>query len=650
MLVLVAAAVLIAIGTAQGHAAVHRLASDQLNQIHERIDQHIETLVGLPARLNQTNIALIRSGVFDPAEPRAWGPVLIEQFRAFQALSAITWGGEDAQCTWVARYSGEDEFLYYAIKDHLTGDQIVEYRVAADGSVADQPSGAFPFDPRTRPWYLAPKNAGRASWSEPFVWVGGGGDDRPTLGIAYGSPYHDDQGQLIGIMDADLSLQDISRYLAGIAIARTGRAYIVDHEGLMLAASTGAPMVDAEGARLHATDSDADWIAASARRLAGAFDAEAGASEDFQTIITIDGVRQWLRASPFVHESGLHWVIVTLVPESDFMSEIAAGRRRSAWFTAGAILGTIGLGFMLASLLVRPTLRLSQHVRRLGEGNLESRIDLPYTRELTRLSDDINQMAGDLRDRMELRRSLAMAMEVQQGLLPSQTPVIDGLDITGYSTYCDETGGDYCDYLDVADVSDSTAAFVVGDVTGHGIAAALLMATARGILRSRCTERGTLGSLLDHLNDLLVEVTGGTRFMTMVIVTIDAQHGDLRLSSAGHDPPFIYNPEKDEFIELTAGGLPLGVVAGERYPEASCGPLPIGSVVLVSTDGVWEAQNSEQQQFGKDRVREIIRANAGRTSGEITQALYDAVQEFCGDARQLDDITFVVVKRTQASA
>jgi phosphoserine phosphatase RsbU/P len=337
-------------------------------------------------------------------------------------------------------------------------------------------------------------------------------------------------------------------------------------------------------------------------------------------------------------------VIVTLVPESDFTAEIAAGRRRSTWFALGAVLGTIGLGVLLASAAVRPILELSRHVRGIGEGQLEGAIHLPYARELVRLSEDINRMTADLRDRMALRRSLAMAMEVQQSLLPSEVPKIEGLDIAGHSTYCDETGGDYYDYLDIADLSSDTAALVVGDVVGHGIAAAMLMATARGILRSRCVDGGSLDAMLEHLNTLLVDVTGGERFMTMVLVTIDSPHSILRVASAGHDPPFIYDPVKDEFIELDVGGLPLGIMEDEEYREATCGPLAPGTIILASTDGVWEAQNEEGEDFGKDRVREIVRRNAVRDASGIAEALREEVRRFCGEAKQIDDITFVVAK------
>ena len=648
--VLLAAGVLITIATIQGRAAVGRLASQQLAQIHDQIRQHVEALVSLPARVDQANIALIESGRFDPAEPRGWGLVLVEQFRAFEALSAITWGGEDGQCTWVARYAGDDEHLYYAVKDDQTGAEIVEHHVDLEGRIAPEPAGSFAFDPRSRPWYVAPKQAGRPAWSEPFLWVGGSDEEHTTLGIAYGWPWYDDAGALVGVMDADLSLQDISRYLSGLRIGRTGRAYLVDHEGLMLASSTSAALADAAGARLHAGASDEGWIQASARHLAATYGSLRSVGVDHEEIIEIGGVREWLRASPFTHDTGLNWVIVTLVPETDFMAEITAGRRRSAWFTAGVTVGTLGLGVVLAMLLVRPMIALSHHVRRLGEGDLDREVDLPYARELVDLSSDINQMAADLRDRMALRRSLALAMEVQQNLLPSDTPHVAGLDIAGHSTYCDETGGDYYDYLDIEQLSDNAAALVVGDVMGHGIAAAMLMATARGILRSRCTESGSLGELLGHLNDLLVEVTGGKRFMTMVLVTIDAERGELRMSSAGHDPPFIYDPARDTFIELDSGGLPLGIVRDQEYPEETYRPLPPGTVVMASTDGVWEAQNESHEEFGKDRIREILRKNAHRSSNEIALAIRDGVQAFCGEAKQLDDITLVVARCVESPA
>ena len=162
----------------------------------------------------------------------------------------------------------------------------------------------------------------------------------------------------------------------------------------------------------------------------------------------------------------------------------------------------MALGLVLAYIGIRALLNLVSHVRQIGKGDLEHELHLNYSPKFTRLSDEINAMTAGLRDRMRLRHSLALAMEVQQSLLPSDNPNIDGLDIAGHSAYCDETGGDYYDFLDITGLSDTTAAIAVGDVVGHGVAAAMLMATARGVLRSQCQEPGNLSDFLKNMNNL----------------------------------------------------------------------------------------------------------------------------------------------------
>ena len=235
-------------------------------------------------------------------------------------------------------------------------------------------------------------------------------------------------------------------------------------------------------------------------------------------------------------------------------------------------------------------------------------------------------------------------MEVQQNLLPSTTPEVEGLDIAGHSIYCDETGGDYYDFLDVSGLSRTTAAIALGDVTGHGVAAAMLMATARGILRSRCMEPGSLANLLTHMNALLVKDTTGGRFMTMFLMTLDAERGEMRWASAGHDPPFIYEPETGRFIEPTDGGVPLGIVVGTVYEEYSFPEVRTGHIFLAATDGVWETFNETKEAFGKDRVRDLVRTNAALSAEAISEELRKQLNRFRGESSQDDDITFVIVK------
>ncbi|MGD9301561.1 MAG: PP2C family protein-serine/threonine phosphatase, partial [Desulfobacterales bacterium] len=291
-----------------------------------------------------------------------------------------------------------------------------------------------------------------------------------------------------------------------------------------------------------------------------------------------------------------------------------------------------------------PMLDLIAYFNRIGRGQLDHEIKLEYSTEFVDLSKKINAVTADLRDRMRLRHSLVLAQEVQQNLLPSGTPNIAGLDIAGHATYCDETGGDYYDFLKMAGQPDTTAGIVVGDVVGHGVAAALLMATARGIVRSRCRIPGSLADLLTHLNNQLVKDTDGDRFMTMLLMAVDAERREMRWASAGHDAPFVYDPHEGRFHEFNGSNLSLGVVKGVKYEEQVFTAVKPGQIYLASTDGLWEAFNKSQEMFGKDRIRDLIRRFANLSAKEICDRLNAELLNFLGDTNSEDDITFVIVK------
>jgi sigma-B regulation protein RsbU (phosphoserine phosphatase) len=241
-------------------------------------------------------------------------------------------------------------------------------------------------------------------------------------------------------------------------------------------------------------------------------------------------------------------------------------------------------------------------------------------------------------------------MQVQQQLLPRNPPKLRGLDIAGHSTYCDETGGDYYDFLIVDEASPDKVMVALGDVMGHGVAAALVMSAARAVLRDRAVTEGSLALLMVRLNSMLAADLEGGRFMTMHLAVIDARTGVYRFASAGHDPALTYDPSTDSFDERDEGGLPLGILASGTYEEHSFGPLRAGQVIVVGTDGVWEMPNAEGEQFGKERLREVIRGAAAGTAAEIVDAIVESLARFRGDRRLVDDVTLVVMKPQPVAA
>jgi sigma-B regulation protein RsbU (phosphoserine phosphatase) len=188
--------------------------------------------------------------------------------------------------------------------------------------------------------------------------------------------------------------------------------------------------------------------------------------------------------------------------------------------------------------------------------------------ELGDLGDGINEMTEGLIERDRMRQSLNLAKEVQQALLPRTDPQISGLEIASTSVYCDETGGDYFDYLASDGPNSGKISVVVVDVSGHGVPSALLMATARAFLRQRSDLPGSISRIVSDVNRQLardVEESGG--FMTLFYLVLNAKKHRLSWVRAGHDPAILYDPVADAFEELHGAGVALGV---QPVPKKSC--------------------------------------------------------------------------------
>jgi len=642
--VLLVAVVLSTISYVQSHATARDLTRRHLEQIHQRIDAHVDRLLAAPGQINAINRSLIEQGKLPLDDLPAWRETITAQLRAEPILSSVAFGDSEGRATWICRYVGDEKHIYYAINPAGDATTMSEYRVDGEGNLPAEPTSRFTYDGRTRPWYRAPAEAGRAAWCEPFLFVGGADAEAVTLGISYGEPLYDGDGELRGIIDADLSLNDISHYLEQLRIGTSGHVYIVDHRGLIIGSSMSAALADEQGQRVAVGGSDHPWVRSSAAQLSRAIDSFAELEQTHVRTIDIDGQPTLLMASPYEHATGISWVIVTLIPESDFLTGVYAARRRSLVIAVIASALTLVVGLVASRLMVRPMMRLTEHCRKIGEGELDREIELTESPELVRLSNEINEMSAGLRDRMRMRHSLAVAMDVQQALLPDGSPQVEGLDISGHSTYCDETGGDYYDFLDITGLGERSVCVALGDVMGHGVAAAMLMATARGILRSHSQEPRSLADLLGHMNSLLVSDTGGERFMTMLLATLDAEQRVLRWASAGHEPPFYYDPASGEYQELDGAGLPLGIVAEEVYDEHEFANIRSGQIFFMATDGVWEMQGRDGKQFGKQRIRELIEKHHAESAEAISERIHDALYTFRGDNSQDDDVTFVIVR------
>jgi sigma-B regulation protein RsbU (phosphoserine phosphatase) len=319
--------------------------------------------------------------------------------------------------------------------------------------------------------------------------------------------------------------------------------------------------------------------------------------------------------------------------------------RKAIYINAAVFLGIgIYLTGLVSKNLTIPFTEIIQALRWVRNGRFDKKIRVTTNDEIGYTGDVINEMTEGLKERERLQHSLDIAMEVQQNLLPGQDPEIEGLDIAGTSIYCEETGGDYYDYLMTGENGQKKVCVVVGDVADHGIPSALLMTTARAFLRQRTSRSGELDQVVADVNlQLTRDVEDSGRFMTLFICEVDRDNQVIQWVNAGHDPAMIFDRESGEFEELTGNALPLGVSEMTTYQKFDKKIKP-DQIIMMGTDGIWEAQSPQGEMFGKERFKDIIRNNAGRPAKEIIQAVIKEVDRFCHPLEKADDVTLVVTK------
>ena len=309
------------------------------------------------------------------------------------------------------------------------------------------------------------------------------------------------------------------------------------------------------------------------------------------------------------------------------------------------------LNVLSGQSIIQPVTDMMVLVRRVRKGYFRQKVRVVSNDELGVLGDGFNEMTEGLIERDQIRQLLYLAEEVQQTLLPRENPKVDGLDIAATIVYCDETGGDYYDYLDTGKTYPGNFTVAIGDVSGHGIPSALMMATARAFLRQRSVLPGTPADIVSDVNKQITRdfaESGG--FMTLFYLSIDPVNRNLCWVRAGHDPAIFYDPETDRFDELRGAGLVLGVDAGRRYEQFQKTGLKPGQVIVLGSDGLWEARNPQGEMFGKKPIYQIVRQFPDATAGEILTACFNRFNDFQGDRAPEDDVTLVVIRITKDSS
>jgi serine phosphatase RsbU (regulator of sigma subunit) len=258
--------------------------------------------------------------------------------------------------------------------------------------------------------------------------------------------------------------------------------------------------------------------------------------------------------------------------------------------------------------------------------------------------ENYQKVTTDQSQLKKVQTSLARARMIQRTLMPKSDPQVDGYDIAGKSISCDETGGDYYDFINPDEWGQEKVGIVVADVIGHGISAAILMTSVRASFRERILSPGDGVSIVADVNKSLVQdIEELNLFITMFYSEIDLKEKCFRWVHAGHESALSYNPATENFDTLGGDGLPLGVMQDWVYEEAKIQIQP-GQIILIGTDGIKEACNPQNEHFGNERLQMVIKDNYQKSANDILDEVYNALERFRGSAERKDDETMVVIK------
>jgi len=280
-------------------------------------------------------------------------------------------------------------------------------------------------------------------------------------------------------------------------------------------------------------------------------------------------------------------------------------------------------------------------LEKVRQGDLRSKVPVATRDEFGVIAEHTNHMIDGLRHRFELMHSLELAEEVQQNLLPTRNPSVQGYDISGVSMYCDQTGGDYFDYFTLP---GDKLGITVADACGHGVGAAMLMTTVRAFLISAVENYQEPALLLNEINRWISrDCAASGNFTTMFFLELDPRTTEVRWVRAGHEPPLHFHRSSGQVTKLEGNSIVLGIDESYRF-ENQTSSVEQGDVILLGTDGIFETRNRKNTMFGYERVQDIITRHQDQAAAVIQDRIVSEVKTFRGDIDQEDDITLVVIK------
>ena len=450
--------------------------------------------------------------------------------------------------------------------------------------------------------------------------------------ITCAAPFYDADGNFAGVTAMDILIEDLYRAVVDIHLGEDSYAFIMNDSWEILTPP-------GKSAEVHG-----DFDAVSAFKV---FAQEAG------TLLT--NSRIYYAHAPIKFTG---WKLFVRIPERVILLPVASVNRRII-FTILSFVGLFGLTIALAVVAARtfsakltePIISLERDVNTISGGNLDYRAEIRSNDEIGDLAKSFNDMAASLKDYVKnlaavtaekerIGAELDIASQIQLNMLPRNFPESKEFEIFASMTPAKEVGGDFYDFFFI---DEDHLGLVMADVSGKGVPAALFMAIAKALIRTRSMLGGTPSEILADVNSQLCEGNDADLFVTVWLGILELSTGKVTASNAGHEYPAIYRKDEGYSLFKTKQSPAVATMDGLRFKTSEF-ELKAGDNLYLYTDGVAEATNIHEELYGTDRMIEALNSTIGMSAKEILSVMKKSVDDFTGEAPQFDDITMISLR------
>ena len=560
-----------------------------------------------------------------------------------EALSILAPRGEDADrllrrfvegnrdlfggaIAWAPGPRGEHRALYY--------------HWGADGGAGLEPTDLASEAYRywERDWFRNAIASGRPLWTEPYEDEGASGVAMVTFAV----PFGDESGSPRGVVTADVRLRRLDSIVRGIALGRGGFGLVLSRSGVVIAASERERVGPSATVLQQARPENRERLQPIVRKM---LSGEQGFAR-----VDFEGHPYRLTYRPL---SRAGWSLAALYPEDELLADVSWLRTVQGLLALGGLALLALVVVLLSRRLTRPLAGLAASAGVIARGDLDAPLPRAESRDevgaLTRafheMRDSLRDYIRDLREataaKERLEGELRVARRIQADMLPAPTAggPGEGYELGATLVPARAVGGDLFDHFR----DGSRVFFLVGDVSGKGVPAALFMARAKTAFEAVASREGDPGAVLDRVNRALCRDNDSGMFVTAVVGVLDLAGGTLALALAGHEPPVLVPAHGAPRPLVAEGGRVLGLIEASDFPVHRV-RLEEGDGVVLYTDGVSEAQDASGAFFGGERLVAAAAALRREAAPALTAGVLEAVRAFAGEAPQSDDITILTLR------